>query len=122
MPIYGGTMAKAYSDDLRRKVLLRRLSGRHTLKDLAERFDVSLGWVKKVSAEYTRTGVRERRLPTTPSRQTKTSQEVEEFVRETLKSQPYITLMQLKALLMNQKQVHISIGTTWNLLKRLRLR
>ena len=49
-------MAKAYSDDLRRRVLEAHERGEGTLEELAERFSVSLGWVGKISAAYTRTG------------------------------------------------------------------
>ena len=41
-------MGKAYSDDLRRKVLETREKGEGTLEDLAKRFRVSLSWTKKI--------------------------------------------------------------------------
>jgi transposase len=56
----GQTMAKAYGDDLRRKFLSAYDEGAGTLEDLAERFVVSLGWAKKISAQRNRTGQAER--------------------------------------------------------------
>ena len=53
-------MAKAYRDDLRRKFLLAYDEGAGTLEELAERFVVSLGWAKKISAQRNRTGQAER--------------------------------------------------------------
>ena len=43
-------MARAYSDDLRRKVLSAYGAGKGTMRELAERFDVSYGWVLKIAA------------------------------------------------------------------------
>jgi hypothetical protein len=51
-------MARAYSDDLRKKVLGAYASGEGTLRQLAERFDVSYGWVAKIHAAELATGHR----------------------------------------------------------------
>ena len=60
-------MARAYSDDLRRKVLTAYASGQGTMKQLSLRFDVSYGWVVKVVASERLTGsyqrVPQRRRP-----------------------------------------------------------
>src|ERR1035441_10135061 len=51
-------MAKPYGDDLRRKFLLVYDGGEETLEELADRFLVSVGWAKKISAtEPHRAGV-----------------------------------------------------------------
>ncbi len=49
-------MAKAYSDDLRRKLIEAHQAGEESLETLARRFRVSVGWTKKVSATFRRTG------------------------------------------------------------------
>jgi transposase len=49
-------MARAYSNDLRRKFLQAYDEGEGTLEELAEQFRVSLGWAKKISARRSRTG------------------------------------------------------------------
>src|SRR5262252_6123892 len=49
-------MARAYSNDLRRKFLQAYDEGEDTLEELAEQFRVSLGWAKKISARRSRTG------------------------------------------------------------------
>ena len=49
-------MAKAYSDDLRRKLIEAHQAGEGSLEILARRFHVSVGWTKKVSAPFRRTG------------------------------------------------------------------
>jgi transposase-like protein len=45
------TMAKAYSDDLRRELLQAYDRREGTLKQLADRFSVSLPWAWKISAQ-----------------------------------------------------------------------
>ncbi len=49
-------MARAYSDDLRKKLLEAHAAGKGTLRELAERFGVSVGWAFKVSAAKRQTG------------------------------------------------------------------
>ena len=49
-------MARAYSDDLRRKLLEAHAAGKGTLGELAERFGVSVGWAWKISAAHRETG------------------------------------------------------------------
>jgi transposase len=49
-------MGRPYGDDLRRKFLSAYDEGESTLEELAERFLVSLGWAKKISAQRNRTG------------------------------------------------------------------
>ena len=49
-------MARAYSNDLRRKFFQAYDAGEDSLAELAERFQVSVGWAKKISARRTRSG------------------------------------------------------------------
>jgi|SRR5208282_5825158 len=49
-------MARAYSDDLRCKILQAYARGGVTLGELAERFDVSLAYTKKIHQQQLRTG------------------------------------------------------------------
>jgi len=60
-------MARPYGDDLRCKFLLAYDEGAGTLEEPADRFLVSEGWVKKVSAQRNRTGQAER-VPHQPRR------------------------------------------------------
>ena len=53
-------MGRAYSDDLRRKLLEAHAAGKGTLRELAERFGVSVPWAWKVSAAHKRSGAVER--------------------------------------------------------------
>jgi transposase len=49
-------MARAYEDDLRRKLPAARERGDAGLKRLAARFGVSHGWAEKVARRHKQTG------------------------------------------------------------------
>src|SRR5258707_241333 len=72
-------MAKPYGDDLRRKFLLAYDGGEETLEELADRFLVSVGWAKKISAQRNRTGQPER-VPHQPGRKSRTNAETQRQV------------------------------------------
>ncbi len=114
-------MAKAYGDDLRRKFLLAYDEGEDTLEELADRFLVSVGWAKKISAQRNRTGQAER-VPHQPGRKWKTSAETQRQVQDWVASKPDLTLLQLQARLLNEAGVSLSLGRIWHLLKKLGLR
>jgi len=115
-------MAKSYSDDLRQKVLKRHQAGEETLEDLADRFEVSLGWVKKISAAFTRTGKMERPRPARLGRKSKMTPELDAWIRTAVAGQPDLTLAELQFRLDQDWQFTISIGSLWNTLRRLNLR
>ena len=75
-------MVKAYSDDLRRKVLEAHAAGEGILKELAERFRVSVGWVCKISAALGKTGKMERQPGAKRGRVSKVTPEIESFIKE----------------------------------------
>ncbi len=54
-------MARAYSDDLRKKLLKAHVAGEGTLRELAARFDVSVAWAWKISSAYRKSGSMERK-------------------------------------------------------------
>ena len=84
-------MARAYSDDLRAKVLGAYASGKGTLRQLAERFDVSYGWVAKIHAAELATG-RRARIP----QRRRTSGIDGEHVRKMVRAKPDIVLRELR--------------------------
>jgi transposase len=114
-------MAKPYGDDLRRKFLLAYDQGEETLEELADRFLVSVGWAKKISAQRNRSGQAER-VPHHPGRKLRTGAEAQRQVMEWLASKPDLTLVQLQARLHSEVGLSLSLGRIWHLLKRLGLR
>ena len=114
-------MAKAYGDDLRRKFLLAYDQGEETLQELADRFLVSVGWAKKISAQRNRNGQAER-VPHQPGRKWRAGAEAQRQVMDWVASKPDLTLAQLQAKLSSEAGISLSLGRVWHLLKKLGLR
>ena len=114
-------MPGAYSNDLRRKFLQAYEKGKGTLGELAERFEVSVGWAKKVSATRTRTGQMER-PPWRRGPKSRVTSGVEDWLREQIRRQPDLTLMELQQQLQQAQGLRLSIGRLWLALQQLGLR
>jgi transposase len=113
-------MAKAYSDDLRRKILGAYDRKAGSLRELSERFCVSYAWARKISWQRRRTGQMERveQRHGSPSRATA---EVKARLRSLLREQPDRTLVELQQGLGEAEGVHFSIQHLWRLLRRMSL-
>ncbi len=85
-------MARAYSDDLRRKLLEAHAAGKGTLRELAERFGVSVPWAWKVSAAHKRSGAVERARQ---SRHGRASRVDRAQVERLLKAKPDLVVREL---------------------------
>jgi len=109
-------MARAYSDDLRKKVLGAYASGKGTFRQLAERFDVSYGWVAKIHAAELATGQRGR----VPQRRRPSSIDGEQ-VRQLVLAKPDIVLRELRERMLASGQP-VSSTQLWRVLKKLGLR
>jgi transposase len=114
-------MAGAYSNDLRRKFLQAYEKGKGTLQDLAERFEVSVGWAKKISARRTRTGQIDR-PPWRRGPKSRVTPALEEWLREQIRRQPDLTLMELQQQLQQARGLRLSIGRLWLGLQQMGLR
>ena len=113
-------MAKAYSDDLRRKLLEAHDRREGSLQELARRFAVSVPWAWKISSQRRRTGQMERveQRHGSPSRATP---EVEARLRRLLGEQSDRTLVELQQGLWETEGVPFSIQHLWRLLRRMGL-
>ena len=112
-------MARAYSDDLRRKLLEAHAAGKGTLRELAERFGVSVPWAWKVSAAHKRSGAMERAPQLRhglPSRVDRAQ------VRALLKAKPDLVLRELREELERTTGVAISQTQMWRVVRELGLR
>ena len=114
-------MAKAYSDDLRRKLLEAHERGEGSLRELAQRFGVSVPWAWKISRQRRRTGqmerVEQRHGP--PSRMTAA---VQASLRGLVRQQPDVTLVELQQRLWASERVRVSFQHLWRVLQNLGLR
>lgn len=115
------SMAKAYSDDLRRRFLSAYEQGEGTLEELAERFVVSLAYGKKLRRQFQRTGQMERveQRRGTPR---KLLDQPREQLRHWLIAIPDLTLDQLQQKLDEDCGVKISRAQVARALKRMGLR
>jgi transposase len=114
-------MARAYSNDLRRKFLQAYDKGKGTLGELAERFQVSVGWAKKISARRTRTGEIDR-PPWRRGPVSRVTPAVEEWIRQQVCRQPDLTLRELQQQLEAAQGLRLSIGRWWLVLRQMGLR
>ena len=114
-------MAGAYSNDLRRKFLQAYDKGKGTLQELAERFEVSVGWAKKISARRTRTGQIER-PPWRRGPKSRVTPAVQDWLRERIRGQSDLTLLELQQQLQQARGLRLSIGRLWLALQQMGLR
>ena len=111
-------MARAYDDDLRRKLLEAHDRGNGTLAELAERFDVSVAWAWKISSARKRTGsmARARFQPGPKARVDR------EAIRSIVQARPDLFLRELQAELQASTGVRVSTPHLWKIVGELGLR
>jgi len=115
-------MPRAYSDDLRRKILTAHDRGKGTLGELAKRFDVSLPYVKKISGQRLRSGQMERLQQRVRGPASKVSPAMEALLRAELRAASDRTLAELQAAVGSELKVSISLAQLWRALRRMDLR
>ena len=114
-------MAKAYADDLRRLLIKAHQQREGSLPVLAQRLHVSVGWAKKVSATFRRTGswVRPPSGPRGP--RSRFTADIRRQMGEWIEEQPDLTLHELQSRLRGELGLRASIGRLWSLLRELGL-
>jgi transposase len=115
-------MARAYSDDLRRKILEAHEQGEGSLRELAERFHVSVAWAKSISAFFRRTGKKEKPPAGKRGRKSRITPEAIEYLRSRVKDQADRTLAELQEDLRNERNIGIGVTQLWTVLRRMGLR
>jgi transposase len=88
---------------------------------LAEQYEVSLGWAKKISARRTRTGQIDF-VPYQRGPSSRVTAEVEQWLRAQVRGQPDLTLAELQKKLVAELKVQLSVARLWWALKDLGLR
>ena len=114
-------MAKAYDDDLRRKILQSYERKEGTLPQMAIRFGVSEGYVEKLRSQYLHSGKMER-VRHHPGRKPKFTPPIRERLRSWLKGQPDLTLKELQKKLEQEERLHSSQFSIWTTLRKMGLR
>ena len=114
-------MARAYSNDLRRKILEAYGPGSASLAELAKRFSVSHGYTKKIREQQLRTGQMER-VAQRHEGNCRATEEVRAQLREMVRQQPDVTLAELQRRLYESSRVQFSVSGLWRVLRRMKLR
>ncbi len=114
-------MARAFDDDLRRKFLAAYDRGTDGLKTVALYFGVSHGWARKVVGQRQRTGQAER-VRHRPGPASRMTPKVTAYIEAQVGRQADLTLAELQRLLLVERQVKVSIGRLWAVLRTLDLR
>jgi transposase len=115
-------MASAYSDDLRRKLLEAYERNEGSLSELADRFSVSVGWAKKISAHKTRTGKLERDPGKARGPASKVTAEMQQKLQSWISGQADLTLAELQLRLYEQCKLEVSVSRLWTVLQRMGMR
>ncbi len=102
-------MAHAYSDDLRCRILKTYERGGVSLRELAERFQVSLPYVKKIRRQLLRTGRMERPPEKGPGPPRQITPAIAAQLREWVRARPDLTLAELQQKMAPSCRVHTSL-------------
>ena len=115
-------MWRAYSDDLRVRILEASERGEGSCRLLASRFGVSWEYVRKVRQQLTRNGNRRRLIQSRFGVRSRVTDEVRAHMLALVEAQADITIAELRDKILAEKGVAISWTLTQNWVKRLGLR
>lgn len=115
-------MPRAYSDDLRSKLLKAYAAGRGSLEELASQFGVSYGYSKKIRRQQLGTGQMERPRQLRHGPAGQLSAEIKQYLRIVIAEQPDVTLAELQERLRHTRRIEISCSRLWYWLRGLGLR
>jgi transposase len=115
-------MGQAFSNDLRRRIL--RAYEREYLSQaaIAERFEVSRDYVKKIRQQQLRTGKMERPVQARHGPVSRVTPEIQKQIQGEVQQQPDVTLKELKERIGKAKGLSLSSSLLWLWLERLGLR
>jgi transposase len=111
---------KAYSNDLRRRVVETYEGGEHTLAEVADLFSVSLATVKNFLRRHRETGSPDA-LPHAGGRKPALNEKARQFIREALQQENDLTLDDLRRRLRAKHKQSVSRPTMCRLLQTLDL-
>lgn len=114
-------MPKAYSDDLRCKLLEGYEAGAGSLQKLAVQFRVSWGFAKKIRRQQLATGQKERPVQKRHGPMSRISAAMQERLRAWLQEQPDMTEAELQERLASQG-VHVVKSRVGQVLREMGLR
>jgi len=114
-------MGRAYSDDLRCRILQAYERGGTSLRELAERYEVSFEYVRKIRKQQLRSGQMERVPQRRHGQARRVDAELANRIRKQVERRSDLTLEQLQGWVWRQARVSLSRSLTWLTLQRLGL-
>lgn len=111
---------RAYSLDLRKRVVAAYEKGEQSIAEIAERFSVGQTFLKKMLRQKRETGSLEP-LPPRAGAKKILSEPHRRFLAVQIKEQPDATLLELQASLQAKKKVRVSVATVSRELRELGL-
>ena len=115
-------MGRAYSDDLRVKILEADERGEGSCRVLARRFGVSWEYVRKLRRQQAATGQKARVVQSRHGARSKVTEAVRQHMLGLVKAQPDLTLAELRERILRDKGVSMSWGLVHLWVVRLGLR
>jgi transposase len=115
-------MARAYSDDLRRKILQALERSPATYQKVADQFGVSRSYVHHIHHQQMRTGKMERVPQSRNGRPSRLTEQIRATMRGWIAVRPDLTLSELQQQLRKQFQVSVCLAQIWLVLKAMGLR
>jgi transposase len=115
-------MARAYSDDLRRKVLQAYERSRISYQKVADRFGVSRSYVHHIHQQRVKTGKMERVPQSRNGRASRLTPEIRATMRGWIAVRPDLTLAELQHQLGKEFHLRMSLTQIWLVLKAMGLR
>ena len=106
-------MARAYEDDLRRKIFEAHAKGHGSFRKLAEVFGVSLGYVEKIFRQRRASGHAER-VRYRPGPKSRLTAEVSSRILRLVETHPDLTIAELRERL----AVDSGVERSWSMVRR----
>ncbi len=114
-------MARAYDDDVRRKIFEAHAKGQGSFRKLAAVFGVSLGYVEKIFRQRQASGSPER-VRHRPGPKSRLTPEVSAGIAKLIAIDPDLTIAELREKLAEQSGVRVSWSMVQRWVKQLGLR
>ncbi|MGH9412434.1 MAG: hypothetical protein ACRD0Y_01720 [Terriglobales bacterium] len=116
------TMPEPIADDLRYRLLAAWHGGEGSMRVLAERFQVSVAWARKIRQQQRRTGRVERARQQRRGLPSRVDEAARLRLRVWVREQPDRTALELRELLWRELQIQVSRGRVGQLVRGLGLR
>jgi putative transposase len=107
---------RAYSKDIRGKIIHAYESGTESQRQVARRFDVSLSFVRDLLRQYRETGIVDPKKP--GSSVPKIDNESHQLIRQLVEDDEHLPLSRICQVLAEERQLKVSRSTVWRAIRK----